>query len=60
MQLLGGVRVVDTIHAVLFIVLFAFIFVHVYLTTLGRTASEHVKAMVTGYEEVDDKAPTAP
>ena len=53
-QLLGGVRVVDTIHVVLFIVLFAFIFVHVYLTTLGRTASEHVKAMITGYEEVDE------
>jgi thiosulfate reductase cytochrome b subunit len=55
-QLLGGVRVVDTIHVVLFIVLFAFIFVHVYLTTLGRTAIEHVKAMVTGYEEVEEGA----
>jgi hypothetical protein len=31
-----------------------FILVHVYLTTLGRTASEHVKAMFTGYEEVED------
>jgi len=31
-----------------------FILVHVYLTTLGRTASQHVKAMLTGYEEVED------
>jgi thiosulfate reductase cytochrome b subunit len=58
-QLLGGVRVVDTIHVLLFIVLVAFIFVHVYLTTLGHTASEHVKAMLTGYEEVEDSAPSA-
>ena len=55
-ELLGGVRVVDTIHVVLFIAFVAFIFVHVYLTTLGRTAGEHLKGMLTGYEEVDDTA----
>lgn len=55
-ELLGGVRVVDTIHVVLFIAFVAFIFVHVYLTTLGRTAGEHVRGMITGYEEVDDTA----
>ena len=53
-EMLGGARVVNTIHVVLFIVLFVFLIVHVYLTTLGRTAVEHVKAMITGYEEVDD------
>ncbi len=53
-ELLGGARVVDTIHVGLFIAFVIFILVHVYLTTLGRTASEHVKAMITGYEEVDD------
>jgi Ni,Fe-hydrogenase I cytochrome b subunit len=46
--------VVDTIHVGLCIVFMIFILVHVYLTTLGRTASEHVKAMFTGYEEVED------
>lgn len=54
-DLLGGARVVNTIHVLLFIVLVVFILVHVYLTTLGRTASEHVKAMLTGYEEVEER-----
>ena len=53
-ELLGGARVVDTIHVVLFIAFVVFILVHIYLTTLGRTASQHVKAMITGYEDVDD------
>jgi thiosulfate reductase cytochrome b subunit len=57
-ELLGGARVVDTIHVVLCIAFVVFILVHVYLTTLGRTASEHLKAMITGYEEVHD-APDA-
>lgn len=57
-ELLGGARVVDTVHVVLFIAFVVFILVHVYLTTLGRTASQHVKAMLTGYEEVED-APDA-
>jgi thiosulfate reductase cytochrome b subunit len=57
-ELFGGARVVDTIHVVLCIVFIIFILVHVYLTTLGRTASEHVRAMFTGYEEVED-APEA-
>jgi Ni/Fe-hydrogenase b-type cytochrome subunit len=53
-ELLGGPRVVDTIHVVLCIAFVVFILVHVYLTTLGRTASEHLKAMITGYEEVHE------
>jgi Ni/Fe-hydrogenase b-type cytochrome subunit len=57
-ELLGGARVVDTIHVVLTIAFVVFILVHIYLTTLGRTASEHVKAMITGYEEIPD-APDA-
>lgn len=53
-ELLGGVRVVATIHVVLFIFFFAFIFGHVYLASLGHTASAHFKAMITGYEDVED------
>jgi thiosulfate reductase cytochrome b subunit len=53
-ELLGGARVVDTIHVALCIAFLVFILVHVYLTTLGRTATQHVKAMLTGYEEVED------
>jgi len=58
---LGGVRVVDTVHVLLFIFFSAFIFVHVYLSSLGHTPSAHFTAMWTGYEEVDDaEAPAGP
>lgn len=32
----------------------AFFFVHVYLTTTGHTVTAHIKAMVTGWEDVDE------
>ena len=54
-QFLGGVRAVATIHVLLFIFFTAFIFGHVYLASLGHTASAHFKAMITGYEDVDDQ-----
>ncbi len=54
-SLLGGLRMVDIVHVAVFFCLTAFLFVHVYLTTLGRTPLEHIKAMVTGYEEVDEE-----
>jgi thiosulfate reductase cytochrome b subunit len=50
----GGVRVVDTIHVLLFIFFSGFIIVHVYLCTLGHTPLAHFEAMVTGYEEVEE------
>ena len=50
---LGGVRVVATVHVALFIFFTAFIFGHVYLASLGHTTSAHFKAMLTGYEEVE-------
>jgi thiosulfate reductase cytochrome b subunit len=51
----GGVRVVDTIHVLLFIFFCGFIIVHVYLATLGHTPLAHFKAMLTGYEEVEEE-----
>jgi thiosulfate reductase cytochrome b subunit len=51
---LGGLRVVDTVHVLLFIFFCGFILVHVYLSSLGHTPSAHFKAMLTGYEEVED------
>jgi thiosulfate reductase cytochrome b subunit len=57
-DLLGGVRVVDTAHVLIFIFFLGFIFVHPYLASLGHTRSAHFKAMITGYEDVDeDQAP---
>jgi thiosulfate reductase cytochrome b subunit len=54
-EMFGGVRVVDTVHVLLFIVFCGFMIVHVYLASLGHTASAHFKAMITGYEEVEDE-----
>ena len=54
-QMFGGVRVVDTVHVGLFIFFVAFIFIHPYLASLGHTSLAHFKAMVTGYEEVEDE-----
>lgn len=54
-ELFGGVRVVDTVHVLIFIFFAAFIFIHVYLASLGRTSTAHFEAMVTGYEEEDEE-----
>ena len=38
----------------------AFVIVHVYLTTTGHTPLAHIKAMITGWDEVDAAVPAAP
>jgi thiosulfate reductase cytochrome b subunit len=56
----GGVRVIDTVHVLIFIFFLYFIPFHVYLATLGRTVTAHFKEMLTGYEEIpDDEAAAA-
>jgi thiosulfate reductase cytochrome b subunit len=52
---LGGVRVVDTAHVLIFIFFAGFIPFHMYLATLGHTRTAHLKSMLTGYEEVEDE-----
>lgn len=52
-NLAGGIKIVDTIHVFLFLFFTSFLFVHVYLATLGHTATAHIKAMFTGYEELE-------
>jgi len=56
-EFFGGVRVVATVHVTLFIFFTAFIFGHVYLASLGHTPSAHFKAMITGYEDVEETPP---
>ncbi len=55
----GGLRVIDTAHVLIFIFLVFFVIIHIYLATLGHTRMEHIKGMLTGYEEVE-VVPTAP
>ncbi|NOQ67777.1 MAG: cytochrome B [Desulfobacterales bacterium] len=57
-DLLGGVKIVSTIHVLLFFFFTAFIFVHFYLSTLGHTPLAHLKAMFTGYEEHHEPPPS--
>lgn len=35
--------------------LVAFLILHVYMTTTGRTATSNIKSMIDGYEEIDDE-----
>jgi thiosulfate reductase cytochrome b subunit len=51
----GGVRVIDTVHVLVFIAFVFYILVHVYLGTLGHTRIAHFKSMMTGYEDVDEE-----
>jgi len=53
-SLTGGIKTVDTVHVFLFLFFTSFLFVHVYLATLGHTPTTHIKAMVTGYEEIEE------
>lgn len=50
-DLLGGIKIIDTIHVILFFFFASFIIVHCYLATMGHTPLAHFKAMFTGYEE---------
>ena len=52
-EMMGGIRVVDTIHVVIFILFVFFVFVHAYMGALGRTPSTHYREMITGYEEFE-------
>ncbi|MDT8319335.1 MAG: cytochrome b/b6 domain-containing protein [Xanthomonadales bacterium] len=56
-ELLGGIRVVNTIHVLLFIVFTGFIIVHAYMGSLGQKPSSHFKEMFTGYEEEHAESP---
>ena len=59
MNFFGGVRVIDTVHVLIFAFFMFFIPFHVYLATLGHTPTAHIKAMITGYEEIDEEAEAA-
>ena len=53
-EMFGGIRVVDTVHVVLFIFFVFFILVHAYMGALGQKPSTHYKEMITGFEEPEE------
>ncbi|HBT03901.1 MAG TPA: cytochrome B, partial [Thermodesulfobacterium commune] len=50
-SLMGGIQIVSLIHNGLWVFYGFFLFVHIYLSTLGHTPLAHIIAMFTGYEE---------
>ena len=44
-------------HTVAAILLVSFLITHLYLLTTGKTVTSNLKAMLTGYEELDDENP---
>jgi thiosulfate reductase cytochrome b subunit len=54
-DLFGGIRVIDTVHVLIFAFFLSYIPIHAYLSALGHTPSAHYKAMFTGYEEVEEE-----
>lgn len=50
-NLLGGIKLLDTIHVLLFFFFTSYLVVHCYLSTLGHTPLARFKSMFTGYAE---------
>jgi thiosulfate reductase cytochrome b subunit len=59
-NILGGLPVLAPIHSLVAWLFATFILVHVYMTTTGATPLEAMRAMVTGYEEVEVHEHTQP
>jgi thiosulfate reductase cytochrome b subunit len=51
---LGGLEVIAVIHTIGAFLLTSFFIAHLYLVTTGRTVTSNLKAMVTGYEELEE------
>lgn len=49
-----GLRTVGLIHTAFAFLLVVFIIVHLYLITTGETVTSNFKAMLTGYEELEE------
>jgi thiosulfate reductase cytochrome b subunit len=58
-EALGGLALIDELHVIVSFALVAFLFVHVYLVTLGATPLEHIRSMVTGYKLTRGDVPTS-
>ena len=54
MGLSGTIDTVALLHTFVAYSIISFVIVHVYMTTTGHTVFAHLKAMVTGYEDMDE------
>jgi thiosulfate reductase cytochrome b subunit len=53
-----GLQQVASIHTLGAFLMLAFLIIHVYLATAGHTPLAHIKAMITGWEEVEQPPST--
>ena len=52
---IGGLKLLDGAHYLIASCFIAFLFIHVYLATLGHTPFAHTRTMWTGWEEEEEK-----
>lgn len=52
---LNSLETIAVLHTIGAYVLVSFVIIHLYLITTGRTVFSNLKAMVTGWEDVDDE-----
>jgi thiosulfate reductase cytochrome b subunit len=52
-----SLEMVALVHTAGAFMITAFFFIHVYLTTTGHTIFAHIKAMITGWEEIEEHLP---
>lgn len=50
-----SLTVVGVVHTAGAFAILNFLVIHVYMTTTGHSLSAHIKAMITGWEEVDER-----
>jgi len=50
-----SLEIIAVLHTLAAFILLAFIIVHIYLITTGDTITSNLKAMLTGYEELEDE-----
>jgi thiosulfate reductase cytochrome b subunit len=53
-----GIEAVAWAHTAGAFMMLTFVIAHVYLTTTGHTVFAHIKAMITGWEDAEENAPS--
>jgi len=53
---IGGLEVIAILHTIGAFLLVSFFIAHLYLVTTGRSVTSNLKAMITGYEELEKES----
>jgi thiosulfate reductase cytochrome b subunit len=56
---IAGIETIAVLHTLGAFTLVAFLFAHLYLITTGRTVTSNLKAMITGFEDLESPAAAA-